>query len=38
MAEAGISANRFYQVKSNLLADGRVGENTEERTIWIALG
>jgi hypothetical protein len=38
MAEAGISANRFYQVKSKLLADGRVGENTEEHTIWIALG
>ena len=38
MAEAGISANRFYQVKSKLLADGRIGENTEERTVWIALG
>jgi len=38
MAEAGISANRFYQVKSKLLVDGRIGENTGERTVWIALG
>jgi hypothetical protein len=38
VAEAEISANRFYQVKSKLLVDGRIGENTGERTVWIALG
>jgi hypothetical protein len=33
----GIDARRFSQIKSRLKAEGRIGENVEERIVWIAL-
>ena len=33
----GVSAARFYQIKSKLRVEGRIGENAEERVVWIAL-